>query len=135
MSAVDIRQSSPYFRVKRGVLTLFISTHANDSIHSVKLKVLAALEEYCGEESAFKELTEKHIRLLAEQATAPTSTNSGSSSSSFRLLEPDNLTIKDSELVDDQILYFTIQRADGAWEEPFVADYDADTQDMDVVVS
>ncbi|KAJ2041852.1 hypothetical protein GGI08_007900, partial [Coemansia sp. S2] len=50
-----------------------------------------------------------------------------------RTLEPDTMKIRDAELVDDQALYLTLKRADGTWEEPFVADYDADTQEMDVV--
>ncbi|KAJ2020432.1 hypothetical protein GGI13_005633 [Coemansia sp. RSA 455] len=127
MGTVDICQSSPYFRVKRGTLTLFIGTKATSSIHSVKLKVLAALKDHYND-SAFNGLTAGHIRLLARQESVATGT-----SDLNRTLEPDTMKIRDAELVDDQALYLTLKRADGTWEEPFVADYDADTQEMDVV--
>ncbi|KAJ2335508.1 hypothetical protein GGI00_001322 [Coemansia sp. RSA 2681] len=128
MGAVDIRQSSPYFRVKRGTLTLFIGARASDNIHSLKMKVLAALKDHCGD-SAFTGLTAKRIGLLARHETATAASTSGS----YRQLEPDNAKIKDAELEDDQVLYLVLQCADGeTWEEPSVADYDADTQDMDV---
>ncbi|KAJ2747256.1 hypothetical protein GGI20_000681 [Coemansia sp. BCRC 34301] len=126
MGAADIRQSAPYFRVKRDRLTLFIGARANDSIHAVKLKVLTALEEH-GSDSAFTGLTAKCIRILARHDDATAT----STSSSYRVLEPDSTRIKDVDIADDQTLYLTLQCTGGTWEEPFVADYDADTQDMD----
>ncbi|KAJ2796156.1 hypothetical protein H4S07_006299 [Coemansia furcata] len=127
MGAVDICQSSPYFRVKRGALTLFIETKSTSTIHSVKLKILAALKDHC-DDSVFDGLTTARIRLLAQQGCAISDP-----SNLHRTLEPDTVKIKDADLEDDQAIYLAVKCADGTWEEPFVADYDADTQDMDVV--
>ncbi|KAJ2375767.1 hypothetical protein H4S02_008123 [Coemansia sp. RSA 2611] len=124
MGAVDISQDSPYFRVKRGTMTLFIGAKATSSIHSVKLKVLAALKDHYND-SAYNGLDAGHIRLLVQRESAAAGT-----SNSHHTLGPDTVKIKDAELVDDQAIYLTLRCADGTWEEPSIADYDADTHDM-----
>ncbi|KAJ2491590.1 hypothetical protein IWW37_002157 [Coemansia sp. RSA 2050] len=124
MGAIDICHASPYFRVKRGTMTLFIGTKATSNIHSVKLKILAVLKDHY-EDSAFKGLSADHIRLVAQQESATAGT-----SNTYHTLEPDTTKIKDAELVDDQAIYLTLRCADGTWEEPLIADYDVDTHDM-----
>ncbi|KAJ2005830.1 hypothetical protein GGI04_000646 [Coemansia thaxteri] len=127
MSTADIRKTAPFFRVKRGTLTLFVETQASSTIFALKKKVLDALNEH-GDDSAFGGLTTDRIRLLTqEEAHAPGAVGL------YRTLEPDQTTVRGADLVDDQVLYIVLQHADKTWEEPFVADYDADSQDMDVV--
>ncbi|KAJ2825523.1 hypothetical protein IWW50_002810 [Coemansia erecta] len=118
---VDIRTSKPYFRFKRGALTLFIETRAPEHISSVKVKLLVALKAQ-GDDDAFTDLGTNDIRLLVRQTGADTQ---------YQPLA-DNKKVSECGLADDGVIYFVLQNNDGTWEDPHAADYETDAQDMEM---
>ncbi|KAJ1661451.1 hypothetical protein IW140_001516 [Coemansia sp. RSA 1813] len=130
MSNVDIRVAQPYFLLKRGTLTLLIESHSTESILQLKHKLLASLCAH--EESEYSTLTPDRIRLVIVAQTQQQS--SEDNVRQYQDLD-DDLSVGASGLEDEQVVYFVIQFEDGTWEEPHVADYDADAQEMDVMYS
>ncbi|KAI9504155.1 hypothetical protein BX070DRAFT_223538 [Coemansia spiralis] len=128
MSNADIRISRPYFRFKRGHLTLFIEVSFTNTVATLKNKLLTALGEH-GAADEFAALTANRVRLVAERHDQQQTSND---STQYRLLD-DSATVSASDITDEQIIYFVLQLGDGTWEEPYAADYDADAHDMDVM--
>ncbi|KAJ2077276.1 hypothetical protein H4R24_005223 [Coemansia sp. RSA 988] len=130
--------NEPYFRLKRGKLTVFIKAKSTEKILAIKTRLLSALQAH-GEDGLFSNLSADCIQLIAPQhqqqqqdqndahehpQQAPVDTRG-----LFRPLL-DNATIGVSDLVDDSVIYFVLKQQDGTYEEPSAVDYDADTQDM-----
>ncbi|KAJ2160372.1 hypothetical protein GGF46_002320 [Coemansia sp. RSA 552] len=119
--STDIRKTHPYFRFKRGMLTLFISIRATEEIAAVKRLLIDALEEQ-GDEAVLSGLTPEGVQLLVEQSQAGAETQ-------YRTLDNDT-KVSASDMTDDQVVYFVFQNEDGTWEKPQAADLDADGLDM-----
>ncbi|KAJ2276749.1 hypothetical protein EV176_002296 [Coemansia sp. RSA 451] len=117
----DIRTTRPYFRFKRGTLTLLIETRATAKISNVKTQLLNALQAH-DEDNLFAVLNTSNIKLLVQQADAD---------SQYRPLA-DTTKVSDCGLADDDAIYFVLQKDDGSWEDPHAADYDTDAQDVDM---
>ncbi|KAJ2305198.1 hypothetical protein IWW55_002057 [Coemansia sp. RSA 2706] len=116
----DICTTKPYFRFKRGVLTVFLETRATEKISAVKAHLVAALQAQ-GEDDAFAELDPARVELFAPQPDAEPQ---------FRQLAS-NQKVSECGVNDCGEIFFVLQNDDGTWEEPCVADYDADAQEMD----
>ncbi|KAJ2786119.1 hypothetical protein H4R18_000151 [Coemansia javaensis] len=121
MSA-EITKTRPYFRFKRGTLTLFVEARAAEKLHAVAVRLASALQAHGGED-VFAAVTPDEIRLLVPDPPP--------ASAQYRVLDP-AVRVDASGLEDDAVVYFALLRSDGTWEEPYAMDYDADMQDMDV---
>ncbi|KAJ2788159.1 hypothetical protein GGI15_000180 [Coemansia interrupta] len=106
MATSSIGLKTPCFRVKRASLTLFVETKATSKVASIKEDIVTMLENHSGGDDLLVGLTPNRIRLVAEQAQQP------DQAPTLRPLD-DSKTIKASELVDDQVLYFVLQLPDG----------------------
>ncbi|KAJ1944597.1 hypothetical protein GGF37_002117 [Kickxella alabastrina] len=123
----DIREARPYFRFKRGFMTLFIETESKETLLSVRARLLEMLAEHGGGDSDFDGLTVDRVRLVVQEPQ-----QEGDSTMQFRSLE-DCALVGAAGLTDDQAVYFVLQGNNGEWEEPEIVDYDAvDSQEMDL---
>ncbi|KAJ2688138.1 hypothetical protein GGH99_003092 [Coemansia sp. RSA 1285] len=128
MSNIDIRVAHPYFRLKRGTLTLFIESLSTESILGLKQKLLISLRAHEG--SDYSALTLDRLRLVIDGQAQKKVSEEGAQQ--YQTLD-DGVSIGTAGLSDEQIVYFIIQQEDGTWEEPYAADYEADAQDMDMM--
>ncbi|KAJ1734817.1 hypothetical protein LPJ61_000874 [Coemansia biformis] len=117
----DIRATRPYFRFKRGALTLFIEARATEKMAAVRARLAGALQALGGDD-AYAAIGPGSIQLLAPQPGG---------AGQFRVLAGDT-RVDACGLEDDAVVHFVLQLDDGTWEEPRAADYDADVGDMDV---
>ncbi|PIA19436.1 hypothetical protein COEREDRAFT_5939 [Coemansia reversa NRRL 1564] len=136
----DVRVSKPYFRLKRGALTVFVETKSTDKISTIKTKLLSALHAQ-DEDGLFSNLSVDSIQLIApqhqrqqqqDQQQQDQQEQPQPAQDSGGQLRPllDNDKIGAGDLIDDGIIYFVFKQQDGTYEEPSVVDYDADTHDM-----
>ncbi|KAJ1864199.1 hypothetical protein LPJ78_003544 [Coemansia sp. RSA 989] len=116
---LDIAATTPYFRFKRGKLTLLLETCAKDKISAVKQMLVHALLAQ-GDDDAFADVSVDTIRLYVQQQEQ------------FCQLE-NNSKVSQCPVADGETIYFVLQRDNGTWEAPHAADYDADAQDMEIV--
>ncbi|KAJ2797127.1 hypothetical protein H4R20_005301 [Coemansia guatemalensis] len=144
---VGVCANEPYFRLKRGALTVFVKAKATDKILAIKTKLLHALQAH-DEDGLFSNLSVGSIHLIAPQhqqqqqqeqqqqdQNDPHDQPQQAPVDSGAQLRPllDNDKVGASNLVDDGIIYFVFKQQDGTYEEPSVVDYDADAQDMAAV--
>ncbi|KAI8320702.1 hypothetical protein GQ54DRAFT_298447 [Martensiomyces pterosporus] len=102
----DVRTSKPYFRFKRGPLTVFVETPATEKISKVKACLLEALHQH-GDD--FKSVVAGDIRLAVPQESA--------ADAQHRALD-ENATVRESELADDQAILFVLRNSDGKQQMP-----------------
>ncbi|KAJ2613010.1 hypothetical protein H4S08_002439 [Coemansia sp. RSA 1365] len=126
----DIRVSKPYYRLKRGTLTVFVETKSTEKIFTIKTKLLSALHAQ-DKDGLFSNLNIDSIQLIAlqDQQQLQQLQPAHDSRGQLRLLD-DNDKINAGDLIDDGVIYFVFKQEDGTYEEPSVVDYDADTHDM-----
>ncbi|KAJ2727195.1 hypothetical protein GGI07_000079 [Coemansia sp. Benny D115] len=116
----NVSERKPYFRVKRGMLTLFVNTESQWTIEELKQQVVTMLLEH-DDSKEFQGLEQDQIKLMASDAN-----------NQYRALD-ETSTIGASDLTDDQILYFVLMKSNGSWEIPDTVSYDVtDSQDTDM---
>ncbi|KAJ2874763.1 hypothetical protein FB639_004069 [Coemansia asiatica] len=114
MKSTDIRVSHPYFRVKRGLLTVFVDASSNDTVLTTKRRLVSILKEHGGGDSDLMDVSEDSVRLLADVSPQQTSDAQpmDSACAQYRVLD-DSAKIGAANLADDQIIYFVLRLANG----------------------
>ncbi|KAJ1959663.1 hypothetical protein GGI12_004220 [Dipsacomyces acuminosporus] len=114
------RTSKPYFRFKRGTVSVFVETSATESLSRIKQRMVQALQQH-GDE--FKDVAADSVQLAVAQ--------SAGSNAQYRQLD-ESISVGESGLVDDQVIFFVLQKSNGTWEEPAIADYDSGAVDAEL---
>ncbi|KAJ1939473.1 hypothetical protein EC988_007299, partial [Linderina pennispora] len=96
----DIRTTRPYFRFKRGTLTLFIETTKGEKLAAVKSQLVELLHRHEGE---YEGITDDQVKLLV-------GTPDGSAQQYTEVA--DKVSVGKSGLVDNQEIYFVLMSDD-----------------------
>ncbi|KAJ1933983.1 hypothetical protein FBU59_005842, partial [Linderina macrospora] len=92
----DIRTTRPYFRFKRGTLTLFIEAAKGEKLSSVKSHLVELLHRHEGE---YEGITDDQVKLLVSTVDGP----------AIQFTElADKVSVGKSGLVDNQAIYFVL---------------------------